>query len=396
MNGRYFSHLNTAAELIAQYSGGLPFNLYLKQFFASNKKYGSKDRRQITSLCYHYFRIGNALSSNEIKEKILASRFLIATEPDELISALKPELANGVNYSSLAEKCKRLLQFGINFHFKNLFPLPHLLSDTIALDEEKFLLSHLQQPDVFLRIRPNQNEKVIAKLKQAEISYSIENQTITISPNSPINTVFESDKLVVVQDLSSQQTASFIYEALAHLNKLKDRIDLWDCCAASGGKSLLAFDINPAIQLSVSDNRKSVLFNLQKRFTAAGIARFDSFVADLTKPIHLPQAFPIIIADIPCSGSGTWGRNPEEFHHFSLDKLNDFASLQKNILTNVLPNLKLGGILIYITCSVYKTENEDIVAWLLENHQLKLLRMENIKGYHKKADTMFAAILTTS
>jgi 16S rRNA (cytosine967-C5)-methyltransferase len=52
--------------------------------------------------------------------------------------------------------------------------------------------------------------------------------------------------------------------------------------------------------------------------------------------------------------------------------------------------------LIYITCSVYKTENEDIVAWLLENHQLKLLRMENIKGYHKKADTMFAAILTAT
>lgn len=396
MKGRYFSHLNTTAELLVQYSGGLPFNLYLKQYFAANKKYGSKDRRQIASLCYHYFRIGNALSSNEIKEKILASRFLIATEPDELISALKPEWANGINYSSLAEKCKRLLQFGINLHFKNLFPLPQLLSDTIKLDEEKFLFSHLQQPNVFLRVRPNQMEKVISKLQQAEIPFSIENQTITIPPNSSINEVFESDKLVVVQDLSSQQTGVFIKNALAHLNKLKDRIDLWDCCAASGGKSLLAFDINPAIQLSVSDSRKSVLFNLQKRFSAAGIARFDSFVADLTKPIHLPQAFPLIIADVPCSGSGTWGRNPEEMHHFSLDKLNDFASLQKKILTNILPNLKSGGILVYITCSVYITENEDIILWLQENHNLKLLRMENIKGYHKKADTMFAAILTTS
>jgi len=47
LNGRYFSHLNTAGELITQFAGGLPFNLYLKQFFAAHKKYGSKDRRQI-------------------------------------------------------------------------------------------------------------------------------------------------------------------------------------------------------------------------------------------------------------------------------------------------------------------------------------------------------------
>ncbi|MCF8339586.1 MAG: Fmu (Sun) domain-containing protein [Chitinophagaceae bacterium] len=396
MNGRYFSHLNTAGELITQFTGSLPFNLYLKQFFAAHKKYGSKDRRQITSLCYHYFRVGNALISSDLKNKIIASRFLIATEPDDFISALKPDWADFISNRSLHDKCKFLASVDIIVKLDVLFPLPQHLSEDIATDKEYFLLSHLQQPDVFLRIRPNQNEKVIAKLKQAEIPYSIENQTITISPNSSINTIFESDKLVVVQDLSSQRTGEFIREALSQLNKLKDRIDVWDCCAASGGKSLLAFDINPAIQLSVSDSRKSVLFNLQKRFAAACIARFDSFVADLTKPIHLPQPFPLIIADVPCSGSGTWGRNPEELHHFSLEKLNDFASLQKNILTNVLPNLKVGGILVYITCSVYKAENEDIVQWLQENHKMKLLKMENIKGYQQKADTMFAALLSTT
>ena len=396
MNGRYFSHLNTAGELITQFTGGLPFNLYLKQFFAAHKKYGSKDRRQITSLCYHYFRVGNALKTSDLKDKIIASRFLVATELDDLIAALKPEWANFISNKSFHDKCKFLASVDIIVSLDALFPLPQHLSDAIATDKENFLLSHLQQPDVFLRIRPNQNEKVIAKLKQAEIPYSIENQTITIFPNSSINIIFESDKLVVVQDLSSQRTGEFISEAFAYLNKLKDRIDVWDCCAASGGKSLLAYDINPAIQLSVSDSRKSVLFNLQKRFAAAGIARFDSFVADLTKPIHLPQAFPIIIADVPCSGSGTWGRNPEELHFFSLEKLDEFAILQKKILTNVLPNLKVGGVLVYITCSVYKVENEDIITWLQEKHQLKLLKMENIKGYQKKADTMFAAMLTSA
>ena len=396
MNGRYFSHLNTAGELITQFTGGFPFNLYLKQFFAAHKKYGSKDRRQITSLCYHYFRVGNALKTSDLKDKIIASRFLISTEPDDLIAALKPEWADFISNKSFHDKCTFLATVDIIVSLDALFPLPQHISEAIATDKENFQLSHLQQPDVFLRIRPNQNEKVIAKLKQAEITYTVENQTIAISPNSPIQTVFESDKLVVVQDLSSQRTREFISEAFAYLNKLKDRIDVWDCCAASGGKSLLAYDIDPAIQLSVSDSRKSVLFNLQKRFAAAGIARFDSFVADLTKPIHLPQPFPLIIADVPCSGSGTWGRNPEELHFFSLEMLDEFAILQKKILSNVLPNLKVGGILVYITCSVYKAENEDIVTWLQEKHQLKLLKMENIKGYQQKADTMFAAMLTTS
>jgi 16S rRNA (cytosine967-C5)-methyltransferase len=52
--------------------------------------------------------------------------------------------------------------------------------------------------------------------------------------------------------------------------------------------------------------------------------------------------------------------------------------------------------LVYITCSVYKAENEDIVTWLQEKQQLKLLKMENIKGYQQKADTMFAALLSTT
>jgi 16S rRNA (cytosine967-C5)-methyltransferase len=253
----------------------------------------------------------------------------------------------------------------------------------------------LQQPNVFLRIRPNQKEKVIDLLSQSEIPYQIDNQTITVSPNAAIHTVFESDKSVVVQDWSSQRTGAYIKEAFIKLNTLYHAVNVWDCCAASGGKSLLAFDINPAIKLTVSDSRSAVLANLQKRFAAAAITKFDSFVADLTKSIQLPQLFPLIIADVPCSGSGTWGRTPDELHYFSLKKLKEYAKLQQKILTNVLPNLAPGGMLVYLTCSVYKTENEDIITWLQEKHQLILLKMENIIGYNQQADTMFAALLTS-
>lgn len=394
MKGRYISHLNTAGDLIRLFTGSLPFHLYLKQFFAKHKKYGSKDRKQITSLCFNYFRTGKALLSSDLRKKIIAARFLVTTEPDALITALKPEWMNDFD-QSFEDKCKLIIASGIDIQLSEIFPLPNLLSVSIEEHKEVFVRSHLQQPNVFLRVRPNQREKVVELLAQSEIPYQIDNHTITVSPNAAIQTVFESDKLVVVQDFSSQRTGEYIKEALRKLDTLQQRINVWDCCAASGGKSLLAFDINPAIKLTVSDSRSSVLANLQKRFAAAAITKFDSFVADLTKPIQLPQLFPLIIADVPCSGSGTWGRTPDELHYFNLKKLKEYAKLQQKILTNVLPNLAPGGILVYLTCSVYKTENEDIITWLQEKHQLKLLKMENIIGYNQQADTMFAALLTS-
>lgn len=394
MKGRYISHLNTAGDLIRLFTGSLPFHLYLKQFFAKHKKYGSKDRKQITTLCFSYFRTGKALLSTDVRKKIIAARFLLITEPDLFVATLKPEWIDDFD-KSFEDKCKLVIASGIDIQLSEIFPLPNLLSVAIAEHKEAFVRSHLQQPNVFLRIRPNQREKVVDLLTQSEIPYQIDNQTITVSPNAAIQTVFESDKWVVVQDLSSQRTGEYIKAALIQLNTLHHAVNVWDCCAASGGKSLLAFDINPAIKLTVSDSRSSVLANLQKRFAAAAIKKFDTFVADLTKSIQLPQLFPLIIADVPCSGSGTWGRTPDELHYFSLKKLKEYAKLQQKILTNVLPNLAPGGMLVYLTCSVYKTENEDIITWLQEKHQLILLKMENIIGYNQQADTMFAALLTS-
>ena len=65
--------------------------------------------------------------------------------------------------------------------------------------------------------------------------------------------------------------------------------------------------------------------------------------------------------------------------------------LQKAFAGNVIKYLKPGKPLIYITCSVFKAENEDIVSYMEENLPLKLEKMELIKGYHDKADSMFVA-----
>jgi len=68
-------------------------------------------------------------------------------------------------------------------------------------------------------------------------------------------------------------------------------------------------------------------------------------------------------------------------------------SLQKKIVSNVIPQLKENGVLVYVTCSVFKKENEDMVHYIVQELHLKLVKMELLKGYDKKADTMFAAVL---
>ena len=162
----------------------------------------------------------------------------------------------------------------------------------------------------------------------------------------------------------------------------------------------MAHDLNPKAGFTVSDIRESILANLKKRFQKAGIKNFKSFVADLTgspftpgthRDLHPP--FDLIIADVPCSGSGTWSRTPEQLCFFDLKKINEYTNLQRRIISNIIKCLRPGGYLLYITCSVFKMENEVITDFIQKEFHLQLIKMELLKGYTLKADTLFAALL---
>ena len=75
---RVYSWINTASQIITSYNGDIPFAHYLKQFFASNKKYGSRDRKLISHLCYSYFRLGNAFDEKPIDERLLIAQYLVS------------------------------------------------------------------------------------------------------------------------------------------------------------------------------------------------------------------------------------------------------------------------------------------------------------------------------
>lgn len=405
---KYFSHLNTATQLIEQFHGQEPLHHFLKKFFGQHKKFGSKDRKRISHLCYTFYRVGRAFpgeikhrSTETIQEIILAGLFLCSNTSDELLGIMRPSWNEKINVSiHEKEDIVNENDSSIQLDVQRIFPAADELSE--GIDQEAFNLSYLYQPDLFIRIRPGHRDSVLQTLRERDIPYEFFQDSAIRLPNGvKVDDMFGIDKEVVVQDLSSQRVGEFLRLAYPP----GQAISIWDCCAASGGKSILAKDIIGNIDLTVSDVRESILINLKKRFAVAGINRYDSTILDLSKTHstltthHLPTGqagspFDLLLADLPCTGSGTWGRTPEQLYFFQTSAIEKYSDLQKKIVMNILPHLKDTGKLLYTTCSVFKKENEHIVDFMLEQFPLKIERMEVLKGYDKKADTMFAALLS--
>ncbi|MDE3183573.1 MAG: Fmu (Sun) domain-containing protein [Bacteroidota bacterium] len=397
-NGNYFHrYLNYAVSLLDNYHGNEPFHLYLKKYFSVNKKHGSKDRKIISSLCYDFFRLGFGVSSViSIEEKLLLATFLIENNSSFILQKLKPDWNEKIQLS-LSEKIKTVKNI---FTAANIFPFNNELSDEINIDQ--FNLSFLTQPKLFIRIRPGQQKLVFDKLKTANISFEkLNNSCLAFSNNEKVSDVLLIDKEAVIQDYNSQKTLNLL---ASYIEYPTSSISIWDCCAASGGKAILAHDLLKDIKLTVSDTRKNILQNLKLRFEKAGIKNYTSFIADLSgspppesfsRPfgrINGRPPFDLIIADVPCSGSGTWARTPEQLSFFDKKEIKRYTELQQKIVLNAVPYLKENGFLLYITCSVFKRENEENVIFIQEKTGLQLVKAEYLKGSEMQADTLFVAL----
>jgi len=406
-------YIKTAVQLLEEYDGAVPLHYYLKNKFSVEKKYGSKDRRFISHLCYAYFRIGHFLKNIGTEERIIAALFLSGAEEWKVVFA-EPWLLNW--HSELSQRVT-FIEEKYQQDISEIFPWQDELSDEI--DMQTFNLSHLIQPDLYIRIRPGKEQLVKEKLNNANIlSKQITNDCLSFENGTKLDNILHINSEYIVQDLNSQRVGEFIK---SKIENRKSKIKVWDCCAASGGKSIMAYDLIPQIELTVSDIRPSIVHNLNNRLAEAGIKNYRSFVVDLSpspkgriekrspnseggrekasrtsQHINLStnQLFDLIIFDAPCSGSGTWSRTPEQLYFFKPEDITRYSNLQKKIASNVIPLIKQGGRLLYITCSVFKKENEEVVEFIKKQSGLTLVKMELLKGYDKKADTLFAALFT--
>ncbi|SEB13301.1 RsmB/NOP family class I SAM-dependent RNA methyltransferase [Pedobacter hartonius] len=373
-------------QVFAKYDGVLPLHRFLFTYFKQHKQMGSSDRRWTTRYLYSYFRLGQALKKEDQLMRLAIADFLCNQTESMVIDHYLPQLKDQLLLPVQA-KIALIEDAFPAFRLEDVFHFKAELSDGISkLD---FLYSFFIQPDLFLRVKADRQQAFFDLLVKAEVNVKVVNEkTLSLPNGTKLEKLLPENEYYQVQDLSSQQTGEYFLP--------KPYEYWWDCCAASGGKSLLLHDIEPKVQLLVSDVRENSLHNLDERFQAAGIKKYQKKVLDLLQnndqDLH-DYFFDGIILDAPCSGSGTWGRTPEMLYHFEEHKIDFFSGLQKSIAAGVVKYLKTDKPLIYITCSVFKKENEEVIAHLLENLPLKLESMQSIPGYNDKADTMFIARL---
>ncbi len=144
---------------------------------------------------------------------------------------------------------------------------------------------------------------------------------------------------------------------------------IWDTCAAPGGKSAILGKIcGKSGRVIASDVRWERILRLAKLLGGSGTVRADVIVADASKPPPFRECFDAILADVPCSGLGTLRRNPEIKWHFKPEELASRQKVQHLILQNVSEAIRVGGKLLYSTCSTEPEENEQVVESFLRTH----------------------------
>jgi 16S rRNA (cytosine967-C5)-methyltransferase len=139
--------------------------------------------------------------------------------------------------------------------------------------------------------------------------------------------------------------------------------NILDACAAPGGKTLILAERNPEARIVACESSAPRLEQLRKRLTFLG-DRVECRLGDATALME-DSVFDLALADVPCSGTGTLGRNPEIRHRLCLEDLSRQAERQRAILAAALRAVRIGGRVIYSTCSLEPEENEQVVGAVL-------------------------------
>jgi 16S rRNA (cytosine967-C5)-methyltransferase len=138
--------------------------------------------------------------------------------------------------------------------------------------------------------------------------------------------------------------------------------DILDACAAPGGKTAILAERNPDSSITAMDVSAPRLRIMQRRLPWSDRLRFQPGDASALLP---GAVYSGILCDMPCSGSGTLGRNPEIRHRLNEAGIARQAERQRAILLAALKALKPGGRLVYSTCSLEVEENEQVVEAIL-------------------------------
>lgn len=194
--------------------------------------------------------------------------------------------------------------------------------------------------------------------------------------------------LFYVQDLSSMLVAEWAAPKAGDV--------CIDVCAAPGGKSIhIAEKLNGTGMVEARDLSEGKVALIRENITRCQLSNVRAKQWDATVLDEgARESADIVIADVPCSGLGVLRKKSDIKYRMSVEAEEELVRLQREIVQTVAHYVKPGGTLLYSTCTIHRAENEDNVAWFLEqNPQFELERMQQIFPAETLGDGFFLARL---
>jgi len=367
----------------------------LEKTFKANRKWGSRDRKFFAEQTYdcirwwkkYWFLLGEEESLEKTKLlKLWGIHQLVTGQP-------LPDWPEFRNLSLSSDKMAKM---------KSLRAVRESIPDWLDQKGESELASRwdpilhaLNQPAP-VDLRANRLRADRSQVQKELLQEGIETELIDTADDGLTlvqrKNVFASKAFhsghFEVQDRASQQVAPLL--------KVEPGLRIVDACAGAGGKSLhIAALMRNKGKLISMDIHEWKLKELRHRATRNGVDIIETKVIESNKVIkRLEKSADRVLLDVPCSGLGVLRRNPDAKWKLRPEDVTALHQLQREILQDYSVMTKVGGLLVYATCSFFPSENEEQVQnFLSANANWELQEQVRIDPDQGRGDGFFAARL---
>ncbi len=240
--------------------------------------------------------------------------------------------------------------------------------------EGDWLYSLQREPQLWLRAKRGQAGVLVDKLAGAEISPLLPDALRYRGEEDLFKTPEFHAGEFEIQDIASQLVSWLCAPSPGET--------WWDTCAGEGGKTLHLSDLmqNKGL-IWATDRAEWRLQKLKRRTGRAKVFNYRSAFWDGGKKLPTKTRFDGVLVDAPCSGIGTWQRNPQARWTTSPNDVHELSVIQKNLLAHVAPSVKPGGKLIFSVCTLTRSETTEIVEHFNASQpEFEPMRLPEISG----------------
>ncbi|MBU1693922.1 MAG: RsmB/NOP family class I SAM-dependent RNA methyltransferase [Verrucomicrobia bacterium] len=347
---------------------GEPADAALNRFFRAHKECGSRDRRFLGDVVFSYFRWKGWMEQAPLEKACALAWGLDAAAAHPVGAALLQSAGRSPGELSpsgllpLREKAARAarwLDLPASPEIEDL--VPRWVPDTLATEVYPFIEAVQQRPPTWLRARRGDEKQVLLALHHEgmpAVRHPVLKSALSLPGSSPLNRLAaESRSRFEVQDLASQ--------CVGLVSAPQPGESWWDVCAGAGGKTLHLADLmNNRGRILATDVRTAALHRLRRRAGSAG----HSLIRIAAAGAPVDEVFHGVLVDAPCSGLGTWSRNPDARWRTSPGDIKRRATQQLEILAQAASRVKPGGCLVYAVCTLTLVETLEITIGFLRAH----------------------------